>query len=78
MKNCKCSKWACNIEILNAPYMLKQSAIGEYSGDDFEYCPWCGNPLMEDINIDGFDIYDKTSDALTVDRFGNVKIAKND
>ena len=45
MRNCTCEKWDDNIYILNAPYTLNMSAIGEYAGDDFVYCPWCGMPV---------------------------------
>jgi hypothetical protein len=45
---CSCPKWLNNIYVLNAPYTLRLTAIGEYDGDAFEYCPWCGQVLVED------------------------------
>ena len=48
MRNCTCEKWDDNIYILNAPYTLNMSAIGEYAGDDFVYCPWCGCRLLDE------------------------------
>jgi hypothetical protein len=45
---CSCPKWYKNIDILNAPYTLNLTTIGEYSGDVFIYCPWCGQTLVKD------------------------------
>lgn len=43
---CKCKYWKKNIEILDAPYSLQLSAVGEYRGKRFSFCPWCGRRLM--------------------------------
>ena len=46
MKEClNCSQWKKNMEILNAPFSLNLAAVGQYTGDIFRYCPWCGELL---------------------------------
>ena len=45
---CKCKQWIKNIEIINAPYALHLMAVGEYKGEPFTYCPWCG--LLLQVN----------------------------
>jgi len=47
MKECNCSDWGLNIDSLNAPFSLGLAAVGHYTGKEFEYCPWCGQALIE-------------------------------
>ena len=51
--HCSCPKWAENMPKLNAPFLLPLTAIGEYDGDPFEYCPWCAKELVECGKIKG-------------------------
>ena len=46
---CSCNDWKENIDIINAPYKMHLSAIGQYEGKVFENCPWCGLPLVGGI-----------------------------
>jgi hypothetical protein len=47
MKECGCDKWKENIDKINAPYTLGLNAVGQYCGEEFVYCPWCGGRLWE-------------------------------
>ena len=42
---CACKNWQENEPIINAPYGLHLSVVGEYSGKKFVFCPWCGERL---------------------------------
>ena len=52
MKNraCTCEKWKKNTPILDG--MIEIQAVMSwgnpkgYTGDPFQYCPWCGEKLM--------------------------------
>lgn len=44
---CSCPKWTVNFPLINAPFLLPLTAVGEYDGEPFEYCPWCGKKLVE-------------------------------
>ena len=44
--NCICKDWQENIDILNAPYTLNLTAVEQYKGKSFKYCPWCGKELI--------------------------------
>lgn len=45
---CKCKDWKENIDILNAPYRLHLTAVGEYRGKKISFCPWCGRRLKKE------------------------------
>jgi hypothetical protein len=47
---CKCTKWVENIDKLTAPYCLNLSAVGQYTGETFSFCPWCGKRLEKQEN----------------------------
>jgi len=49
-KSCDCKDWIENELIINAPYRLYLSAVGEYMGKKFIFCPWCGSKLKEENN----------------------------
>lgn len=46
---CTCSKWFENIKKINS-YLLAGAihGLGDYSGDTFIYCPFCGKKTKED------------------------------
>lgn len=48
-RSCTCEKWKKNTPILDG--MIEIQAVMSwgargYTGDVFEYCPWCGEKLM--------------------------------
>jgi hypothetical protein len=54
---CHCGGWKNNIDIVNAPYSMHLSAVGEYKGKAFDFCPWCGDKLMDDKVEKGTALY---------------------
>jgi hypothetical protein len=60
MIKCECDGWKENIDKINAPYMLNLSAIGQYDGKAFSFCPWCGTSIKEEKWEDGWiDVKDE-------------------
>ena len=60
MKRCGCDDWKRNIGKIHAPYMLNLSAIGQYDGKVFSFCPWCGMSINEERWEDGWiDVNEK-------------------
>lgn len=48
MMKCNCSRYEKNINELNSCISYAWIHNREYTGEYFEYCPWCGNKLKED------------------------------
>ena len=46
MKQCTCKDWKINTPILDAPYTMNLTSVGEYTGKIFNFCPWCGKALI--------------------------------
>jgi len=44
---CPCDKWRENFPKINAPFLLPLTAVGEYNGKPFKYCPWCKEELVK-------------------------------
>ena len=60
MIKCECVGWKENIDKINTPYMLNLSAIGQYDGKAFSFCPWCGTSIKEEKWEDGWiDVNDR-------------------
>lgn len=57
-KNCGCKDWWENEPIINAPYRMNLSVVGEYSGKKFEFCPWCGNKLKSEASQQTVEAYE--------------------
>ena len=52
-KFCPCSDWRETIEKVNGPIVLQQIRSGgrtAYDGKPFEFCPWCGDELIEEYD----------------------------
>lgn len=49
-KICSCDKWKANMPILNGMTVLGSLHGMPYSGEIFEYCPWCGEKLKEETD----------------------------
>jgi hypothetical protein len=48
MRYCTCKKWTRSLtQIVEAQvFCARQSAGLKYTGDQMEYCPWCGGKLF--------------------------------
>lgn len=52
MIKCTCEDWGPNIKIINDITMHAYMAWGNKNGWDgkiFEFCPWCGSELKDDV-----------------------------
>ena len=49
--HCPCDAWGENFPAINAPFLLPLTAIGEYKGVPFKYCPWCQKELVEEGEV---------------------------
>ncbi len=55
-KNCDCDTWLKNIDKINSLFVLAWTHGIKYDGDKFEWCPWCGKPLIiEEVKGDSND-----------------------
>jgi len=51
-KTCDCKDWGHNfLYIINALTFIAMHGDMEIRGKPFEYCPWCGNKLL-DSNVE--------------------------
>jgi hypothetical protein len=46
---CTCIDWQNNINLINAPFTLHLTVVGEYKGKKFKFCPWCGLKLIKEL-----------------------------
>lgn len=45
---CACDKWKANIDAATVgTVFMANRGLGEYEGEKFKYCPWCGSELGE-------------------------------
>jgi len=51
---CSCHDWKDNIDKVNGPIELQAIRLGTkgYDGVVFRFCPWCGQPLSDNIKCD--------------------------
>ena len=57
MTKCECADWEENMPKINAPFLMRQTAIGEYDGMPFTYCPWCGNSVTSKQSIEKNNLF---------------------
>lgn len=44
---CACDKWKKNIEaVIAGTVFMANRGLGEYKGEKFKHCPWCGASLI--------------------------------
>ena len=78
---CTCKDWEENIKLLNAPYQLHLSVVGDYTGKKLRYCPWCGTDLKPPLK-DGYgNAWKKTCpeckrDTMEILRPGKVQCSE--
>lgn len=46
MYYCKCSRWAKNYPKIEAAQLFANLHGQAYTGDPFDYCPWCASQLQ--------------------------------
>ena len=44
---CNCKAWKENIPKIQGASVMMWNHGMEYTGDIFQYCPWCGKKLVE-------------------------------
>ena len=51
MKTCNCKDWQKNIEQITDMqiYCANHPAAPKWEGKVFDYCPWCGQLLLESV-----------------------------
>jgi len=43
---CNCIKWKENMEKIKGIFIYSHFHGVDYEGEEFSYCPWCGNMLI--------------------------------
>lgn len=46
MKLCRCDRWKFNMAEIKIILRSPLQCAGGYTGEAFEYCPWCGKELI--------------------------------
>jgi len=47
---CSCPDWVPNITQIDDAILLSAEKGIQYTGKHFEYCPWCGRPLLKCVS----------------------------
>jgi len=48
---CNCNNWKNNMRLIDNAISVAIIHHWKYTGKPFVYCPWCGNPLVEEGKI---------------------------